>query len=227
MKLKVLIVPKIRMVFLYKLHQSVRQRLRYGKTVAIGQLENRIHIQAAVDVHHHYCCGAGVIAAATCSGTISRCRGLRRPPQGGTGANDGRGAGDNREGGKDHLVSGSELEGSHGDVEAALPLAQAMPCWRPTRRLKASSNWLTNGPSDEIQPVLRHSINSSFSRSPITGSLTGMKSLMPVLRFCAVRGRHPRWTPRGKRHWAIPPLTIVRSRRTQPLNPIPEAKSDA
>ena len=36
---------------------------------------------------------------------------------GGAGAHDGGGAGDDCEGGQDHLIAGSQLEGSHGDVE--------------------------------------------------------------------------------------------------------------
>ncbi len=38
------------------------------------------------------------------------------------------------------------------------PLATAMPCFRPTRWEKRSSNCWTKGPSEEIQPVSMHSM---------------------------------------------------------------------
>jgi hypothetical protein len=56
---------------------------------------------------------------------------------------------------------------------AAEPLETAMPYLRPTRSENRSSNRLINGPSEEIQPVSRHSFKYFFSFPASNGSLTG------------------------------------------------------
>mgnify|MGYP000518105454 CR=1 FL=1 len=61
------------------------------------------------------------------------------------------------------------------------PLVTATACCLPTNLAILVSKDLTNGPSDEIQPVSIHLFKYSFSLPSRTGSLTGMKD--PVICF--------------------------------------------
>ena len=57
---------------------------------------------------------------------------------------------------------------------AAVPLEQETPYFRLTFLLKDSSNFSTNGPSEETHPVSTNYIKRSFSLFPKEGSFTGM-----------------------------------------------------
>src|ERR1700761_9556489 len=71
------------------------------------------------------------------------------------------------------LMSSASIAAS----SAAVPLQTATPHLRLTRAEKARSNFSTNGPSEEIQPVSRHSLRYLFSLPSSNGSLTAMKSV--------------------------------------------------
>src|SRR5689334_5791102 len=57
---------------------------------------------------------------------------------------------------------------------ATVPLQTAIPCRRPAAWAMRSSNRLTNGPSEEIQPVSMHSLRYFLSLPSSKGSLTGI-----------------------------------------------------
>src|SRR5262249_1853355 len=63
---------------------------------------------------------------------------------------------------------------------ATLPLLTAMPCAQPISLEKPVSSFLTNGPSEEIQPVSMHSFKYFFSLPLSSGRLTGIILLLEI-----------------------------------------------
>src|SRR6266446_5132854 len=57
---------------------------------------------------------------------------------------------------------------------ATLPLHTATPCAQPISCATPASSLLTNGPSDEIQPVSMHSARYCFSLPSRSGRFTGI-----------------------------------------------------
>ena len=109
---------------------------------------------------------------------------------------------------------------------AAVPLHTAMPCLRPTRAAKRSSNCLTNGPSEEIQPVSMHSIRYFFSLPSSSGSLTGTKLLMTAVP-CVARRTDPRCSRPEPRRPGSLRRRCARSRSPARTGPARGARSDA
>ena len=87
-----------------------------------------------------------------------------------------RRAGDNGEGRHDDLISRAQPQCGHGRFQRRRAVATATPYLRPTRRANSSSNWRTNGPSEEIHPVSMHFCKYRHSLPCNKGSLTGMNS---------------------------------------------------
>src|SRR5262245_46055852 len=73
---------------------------------------------------------------------------------------------------------------------AAVPLQTAIPDWRFTLAARVFSNWSTNGPSDEIQPVSIHWARYFFSLPSSSGSLTAMYSRLSAAGVWAVLGTY-------------------------------------
>src|SRR6185312_15973884 len=64
---------------------------------------------------------------------------------------------------------------------ATEPFDTAIPYLRPTFAANFCSNWVTNGPSEEIHPVSMHSATYFFSFPSNSGVLTGMKEHMVIV----------------------------------------------
>ena len=157
-----------------------------------------------------------------------------------------RGAGDDGEGRQDDLVAGADAQRGDRRVQRRRAVADGDAMLAPhARRRTASSNRLTNGPSEEIQPVSMHSARYFFSLPSSRGSLTGMKSATGD----PVRGKgeasahcNTLSSPSGlPQHQAQPPGVLAgaarrsarprrraaRSRRPPPIGPVPAGRSTA
>src|SRR6266511_2812690 len=66
---------------------------------------------------------------------------------------------------------------------ATLPLHTATPCAQPINCANPTSSLLTNGPSEEIQPVSMHSDKYFFSLPSRIGRLTGIMGGYLYLSF--------------------------------------------
>src|SRR5262245_29275081 len=72
---------------------------------------------------------------------------------------------------------------------ATLPLLTAMPCAQPISLENPASSFLTNGPSEEIQPVSMHSFRYFFSLPSSSGRLTGIMFLLEIQLWRQLGGK--------------------------------------